>query len=142
MRRYLLDTNMMGHFLDRRRGVGERIRSAREQGAIIGTCLPVVAEMFFGAEFSATREINRERLVRGLSRVRCWPFDRRAAEEYGRIAAELRRIGRTMGPIDIPLAAIALALGNCTVVSSDSDLKAVPGLPVENWAAEARGPGA
>lgn len=32
------------------------------------------------------------------------------------------------------IAAIALTLGSCTVVSADSDLAAVPGLPVENWA--------
>jgi tRNA(fMet)-specific endonuclease VapC len=40
-----------------------------------------------------------------------------------------------MQQIDIQVAAIALSLGNCTVVSSDSDLAAVPGLTVENWAA-------
>jgi predicted nucleic acid-binding protein len=33
------------------------------------------------------------------------------------------------------IAATALALGNCTVVSADSDLVAVPGLTVENWSA-------
>lgn len=32
------------------------------------------------------------------------------------------------------LAAIALTLRNCSVVSTDSDLAAVPGLAVENWA--------
>ena len=76
-------------------------------GAIIGTCLPVVAELFYGAEFSASREINRPRLIRGLTRIRCWPFDRESAEEYGRLAAELRRIGRPMQQIDIMIAAVA-----------------------------------
>jgi tRNA(fMet)-specific endonuclease VapC len=141
MTRYLLDTNMMSHFLNHRRGVPERAKEARGRGAIIGTCLPVVGELFYGAEFSATREANRQRLVRGLSRIRCWPFDRRAAEEYGRIAAELRRSGRPMQQIDIQIAAIAFALGHCTVVSGDSDLKAIPGLSVEDWVAEAAGHG-
>jgi tRNA(fMet)-specific endonuclease VapC len=36
--------------------------------------------------------------------------------------------------VDMQLAAIALSLGNCTVVTTDSDLAAVPGLSVENWA--------
>jgi len=40
-----------------------------------------------------------------------------------------------MQPIDIMIAAVALTLGNCTVVTTDSDLSAVPGLAVENWAA-------
>jgi predicted nucleic acid-binding protein len=59
--------------------------------------------------------------------------------EYGRIAAELKRIGRPMQQIDIQITAIAFALGNCTVVSGDSDLKAVPGLSVEDWVAEGGG---
>jgi tRNA(fMet)-specific endonuclease VapC len=39
-----------------------------------------------------------------------------------------------MQQVDLMVAAIALSLGNCTVVSKDSDLFAVPGLDVENWA--------
>jgi tRNA(fMet)-specific endonuclease VapC len=50
------------------------------------------------------------------------------------IAATLRRAGRPMQTVDMMIAAIALSLGNCTVVSSDSDLSAVPRLDVENWA--------
>jgi tRNA(fMet)-specific endonuclease VapC len=91
-------------------------------------------ELFFGVELSTSGEANRPRLLRGLKRVRCWPFDRKAAEEYGRLAAQLRRIGRPMQQIDIMIAAVASSLGNCTVVSSDLDLAAVPGLAVENWA--------
>jgi len=37
------------------------------------------------------------------------------------------------------IAAIARTLGNCTVVTKDSDLEAVPGLVVENWTTEATG---
>ena len=36
--------------------------------------------------------------------------------------------------LDTMIAAIAMTLGNCTVVlSSDSDLRAVPGLNLEDW---------
>jgi tRNA(fMet)-specific endonuclease VapC len=133
MTRYLLDTNAMGDFIDHRKGVDARVRDARMRGAIIGTCMPVAAELFFGAEFSASRDINRPRVVRALSRIKCWPFDRLAVEEYGRIAAELRRIGRPMQQIDIMIAAIALSIGHCTVITDDTDLSAVPGLRVENW---------
>ena len=133
MTRYLLDTNAMGDFIDHRRGVDERARDARMRGAAIGTCMPVAAELFFGVEFSASREVNRPRLVRALSRIKCWPFDRPAVEEYGRLAAELRRIGRPMQQIDIMIVAIARSLGNCVVITDDTDLSAVPGLRVENW---------
>jgi predicted nucleic acid-binding protein len=46
----------------------------------------------------------------------------------------LTRTGRPIGKIDLLIAAIALSLGHTTVVTGDSDLIAVPGLSVENWA--------
>lgn len=39
-----------------------------------------------------------------------------------------------MQQVDMMIAAVARSLGNCIVVSSDSDLAAVPELAVENWA--------
>ena len=93
-----------------------------------------MAELFYGVENSSTRDANLVRLKRGLSGIVCWPFERDAAEEYGRIAAALRRAGRIIQQVDVMVAAIALTLGNCTVVTGDSDLAAIPGLPVENWA--------
>ena len=53
--------------------------------------------------------------------------------EGARLFAVLRKAGRTVGAMDLQIAAIALDLGQCTVVTSDSDLSAVPGLSVENW---------
>lgn len=135
MTRFLLDTGIMGDFINHRRGVDLRVRLARERGATIGTCVPVVGELFFGVEASRSRDINHPRLVRAISGIRCWPYTNEAAEEYGRIAAELKRIGRPMQQIDIMIAAIARTLGNCIVVSSDGDLQAIPGLATENWAA-------
>lgn len=38
-----------------------------------------------------------------------------------------------MQTVDIMIAAIAQSLGQCIVVSSDSDLTDIPGLAVENW---------
>jgi tRNA(fMet)-specific endonuclease VapC len=136
MTRYLLDTGIVGDFINHRRGVDQRVREARLSGARIGTCVPVVGELFAGVELSASRDRNLRRLRAALSRIVCWPFDRRAAEEYGRLFAELRRRGRPMQQIDIQIAAVALTLGDCTVVSADSDLAAVPGLSVENWATQ------
>ncbi len=124
----------MGDFASHRRGVDARVRDARQRGAKIGTCLPVVGELFFGMELSATRDRNLKLLRQALTRVDFWPFDEAAAEEYGRVAADLRRRGVTIQQVDIQVAAIAISLGDCTVVSSDSDMLAIPGLSVENWA--------
>jgi tRNA(fMet)-specific endonuclease VapC len=134
MKRYLLDTNMAGDLIDKRHGVDARAREARQKGGRIGIGIPVLAELYYGVEFSSTREKNLQRLRRAMSGLTIWPFEEKAAAEFGRLRAELRRLGRPMQVIDIMIAAIAFTLGDCTVVSADSDLVAVPGLSVENWA--------
>lgn len=48
-----------------------------------------------------------------------WPYTLEAAREFGRLCTELRRAGRPLPQIDIPIAAIALTLGHCTVVTKD-----------------------
>src|SRR5215211_4690443 len=134
MTRFLLDTGMAGDFIDRRRGVYDRACEAVRLGNRVGIGMPVLAELAYGIEWSASRERNTQKLRAALPAWRVWPFDNKAAFEYGRIAAELRRIGRPMQVADMMIAAIAFTLGRCTVVSADSDLAAVPGLTVENWA--------
>lgn len=61
--RFLLDTGIMGDFINHRRGVDVRVRAERKNGAIIGTCVPVAGELFFGVEASRSRDINFARLV-------------------------------------------------------------------------------
>jgi tRNA(fMet)-specific endonuclease VapC len=46
----------------------------------------------------------------------------------------LRKVGRPIQVVDMMVAAIAISVGNCTVISADSDLQAVSGLTIENWA--------
>jgi tRNA(fMet)-specific endonuclease VapC len=134
MRRYLLDTGAASDYIYRRQGVYERAKEEALRGNRIGICGHVLAELWYGIELSSTRERNAERLRRTLPDLVVWPFDIAAAEEYGRLAAQLRRLGRPMQTFDILIAAVALRMGNTTVVSSDSDLNAVPELIVENWA--------
>lgn len=93
----------------------------------------MVGELFFGAENSQSRATNLPQVERALRDFFLWPFDLDAAREFGRIFAHLRRIGRPMQQIDVQIAAIALALGNCTLVTGDSDFAAIPGLDIGNW---------
>ena len=133
MTRFLLDTGSAGDYIHRRRSVYERVRGAVTAGDRVGVGLPVLAELWYGVENSSSRERNAEGLRRVLPELIVWPLTEPAAEVYGRIATDLRRIGRPIGKIDMLIAAIALSLGKTTVVSADNDLTAVPGLTVENW---------
>ena len=135
MTRYLLDTGSAGDYIHRRGDVYPRAKAKEALGDHIGICVPVLGELWAGIELSATRDRNRTRLLRELPRLALWPYDKAAAKEFGRLFALLQRIGRPMQQIDIQVAAIAITMGNCIVVSSDGDLKAIPGLKVENWSA-------
>lgn len=132
MTRYLLDTGVAQEFIGRNAKVVQRVDVARRVGNRIGICTPVLGELWSGLEGSISRDRNLQRLRAALSRLVVWPYTNEAAEQFGRVFAELRRIGRPMQQIDIMVAAIAFALGNSTVVSKDADLAAIPGLKVEN----------
>jgi tRNA(fMet)-specific endonuclease VapC len=133
MKRFLLDSGIVGDYIERRHGVFERARVEVAKGNPIGLGVPVVAELVAGIERSGSRDRNMQSLKTAMVSLKLWPFDLSAAFEYGRINAELGRLGRPIGIVDMMIAAIAKTLGSCTIVSTDSDFNAVPGLVVENW---------
>jgi len=133
MKRYLLDSNALKLYVFSDERVHQRVLAVRQAGGEIGTCIPVVAEILGGTEASDTRDRNMPKVERVLKSMKLWPFDLAAAREYSIIFAMLRRKGITMQVIDRMIASIAFALKDCTVVSSDGDLRRVPGLSVEDW---------
>jgi tRNA(fMet)-specific endonuclease VapC len=133
-RRYLFDTGIAQDLQEDRHCVRARAEENHKLGHRIGICVPVLGELWSGVEGSASRELNEQRLRHALSRLIVWPYTNKAAAEYGRIFAELRRTGRVIQQVDIQIGAIARTLSQCIVVSKDADLRAIPGLTVENWA--------
>ena len=133
MTRYLLDSGIAAELIARRGLVPFRVRAARARGDRFWLCTPILAELAGGVANSNSREINLAVLRPRVANLSLWLFDKAAAYEYGRISADLRRRGRPMQVPDVPMAAIARSLGNCVVVSKDGDLRAVPGLAVEDW---------
>lgn len=133
MKKVLLDSGILNAYVSKRSFAYDRLIKMVQQGIRLGTCTPVLAEFYFGLEMSQSRERNAENLARSLATLRIWNFDIEAARHYGQIAAILRRNGRPMQSVDVMLASVALSIGNCTVITTDSDLEFVPGLGVERW---------
>jgi tRNA(fMet)-specific endonuclease VapC len=107
---------------------------ARVRGDRVGVGTPILAELIAGIELSNDPQRHLATMWRNLAQLSLWAFDRAAAIEFGKLYAQSRRAGRNMQIPDLQMAAIAFSLGNCVVVSKDSDLGAVPGLTVEDWA--------
>jgi tRNA(fMet)-specific endonuclease VapC len=134
MKRFLFDTGIAGDYINDRCGVRERAHLEVASGNRIGICMPILAELFYGIEYSTTRERNLQKLHRALSSLTVWPFTEDDAATYGEISADLRHRGWPMQVVDKMAAAVAMNLVKCTVVSKDSDLWAIPKLSVKNWA--------
>ncbi len=77
---------------------------------------------------------NAADLRRLLRRFDRYEFGAKAAEEFGRIRTELRRIGRPIPSIDVQIAAIA-RLHNLTLLTADAHFADVQGLKIQNWLA-------
>lgn len=101
--------------------------------ADIRSCAIVVAELRHGCLRSAKPAANRAGVDALLTPYISLLFDDAAAEPYAAIHRHLESMGQLIGPLDIPIAAIALTNG-CTLVTHNTfEFGRVPGLVVEDW---------
>ena len=93
----------------------------------------VLAELTTGAEKSAQPARARAALAELSAVMAPLPFDADAADAYGRIRCSLERKGRSIGPMDLLIAAQALSRDLVLVTDNVREFKRVPGLSCENW---------
>ena len=137
MTRYLFDTDTCIYLINRARGY-ERLLARLEGLPRMGTLVSAVtvAELEYGAQKSARRDHNRLRLAHFIARFELAHFDQPAAEEYGRVRADLERRGTPIGPLDTMIAAQARALGTVLISHNTREFSRVSGLKVRDWIAE------
>lgn len=119
----LLDTNIVSEGLRLRPDPHVRNWLDAQRPADLFLCMPVVAELHYGAELlpAGARRAHLELAVRRIEEAfveRILPFDRAAAHEYGRIVAIRDRLGRSTGTMDGLIAAIAKVHG-ATIATRD-----------------------
>lgn len=134
MKRYLLDTNHLGATLLRVSVVRDRLQQLHRQGAVFGTCGPVLCELLVGAVVRKDVEKVRRRLDRLLQVVRVWPIDLPCADRYAAAYHEMRQAGRALSQVDLMLAALARHLA-ATLLTTDQDFAPLTDIPTENWLA-------
>ncbi|MDY4799914.1 MAG: type II toxin-antitoxin system VapC family toxin [Bullifex sp.] len=94
------------------------------------------AELMHGVEKSMSAERNRIAITMFLSPISVLNFDTYAAEEYGKIRADLERKGTPIGPMDILIAAHAKAEDLILVTNNTREFERVEDLEVEDWTKE------
>ena len=134
MNQYLLDTNHLSAYLKRQPVIESRIRAALDRGDRCGITLPILCEYRAGLAMGKRSQRNLARLKDARAYLRLWPLDEKTAIEFGRVAGELRQIGRPIGQFDTLIAASARQL-DLILLTADTDFNAVPRLKIENWLA-------
>ncbi len=128
---YLLDTNIVIAAMKGQPEVRARLERTPLQEIALSPI--VLGELAFGAEKSANRQRNFERLAELTRNLAPAPIDRETARLYARIRWVLEKQGRGIGANDTWIAAHALGLGAVVVTDNVGEFSRVPDLPVENW---------
>ena len=100
----------------------------------IGISVMTLAELEYGVSKSRRPARNREALDQFISPLEVAPFDRQATAAYGKLRTTLEKKGRTIGSMDLLIAAHALSLDVRLITRNIRELGRVPGLRVEDWA--------
>jgi len=99
----------------------------------LALCSVVKAELLFGAYRSARREANLQLLATLFGGFPSLPFEDTAADQYGRLRADLVANGTPIGPNDLMIAAIALAHNLTLVTHNTREFSRVTGLRLDDW---------
>lgn len=100
----------------------------------IGISVMTLAELEYGVSKSGRPARNREALDQFISPLEVAPFDRQATAAYGKLRTTLEKKGRTIGSMDLLIAAHALSLDVRLITRNIREFGRVPGLRVEDWA--------
>ena len=100
----------------------------------IGISVMTLAELEYGVSKSGRPARNREALDQFISPLEVAPFDRQATAAYGKLRTTLEKKGRTIGSMDLLIAAHALSLHVRLITRNSRVFGRVPGLRVEDWA--------
>lgn len=127
-----LDTNICSYIL-RRHPSAMIERFAELNPRQLWLSAIVAAELRFGATKLGSARFSAavEAWLAGFE-VRPWPLD--ATQHYANVRAKLERAGKTIGGMDLLIAAHAMAEDSTLVTNNAREFLRVPGLAVEEWA--------
>ncbi|MGO8689286.1 MAG: type II toxin-antitoxin system VapC family toxin [Thermoguttaceae bacterium] len=127
------DRRQAAHLLD-------RCRKAQAAGDSVGLSALTVSELEFGARKSGNYDGEIAAVRKVLTPFDLYDYDAVSCpEHYGRLRHGLEAKGRTIGSMDLLIAAHAMALGAALVTNNDAHFSRVAGLRVVNWLKETAG---
>jgi tRNA(fMet)-specific endonuclease VapC len=141
---YMLDTNMVSYIAKGHSKAARARMLNLEAGEVV--CLSVIteAEIRYGLAKRPDATALRERMEWFLAAVKVLSWGRDEAKAYGALRAKLESSGKSLGNMDMQIAAHAIA-ASATLVTNDKAFAQVDDLHATvNWATDlagAPGPG-
>lgn len=134
MPQYLLDTNILSDVIRNPEGVvAKRIsQMARPERRNLCTSIIVAGELRFGAAKKNSPHLL-ERVDEVLQSITVLPLEEGADRHYGRLRAQLEKVGSPISGNDLLIAAHALAANSVLVTDNTREFRRIPGLRIENW---------
>ena len=134
--KYLLDTNICIYIINEKQ---KKVLRKFEQYPVheFGISSITHAELQYGVEKSKNKDTNQNALDEFLLPLTILPFHgKKLVTCYGEIRALLESKGKTIGPLDMLIAAHALGL-HLTIISNNiKEFSRIPNLKCENWVSE------
>lgn len=127
---YLLDTNIC---IALHREHPAVITQFENKGAECYIPTLVLAERYKGVYCSQRVAQNLAKLENLLSVLAIVPFNDTAAEDFGKLQGQLRRIGKPTGEIDALIASVARSRGDTVVTDNTRHFENIPDLQLANW---------
>jgi tRNA(fMet)-specific endonuclease VapC len=135
-RHYLLDTNVISYIIKGRSPQARARLAALSVEEIAGISAITEGELLYGLAKAGSSQDRQRAIAWFVWRLKVHPWGSEAAAAYGVLRAKQEALGKTLGPLDMQIAAHALSLG-ATLVTSDQAFRNVDGLAgVENWATD------
>lgn len=129
---YLLDTNICIYLIKRKPPqVLHRLQGL--DASAVGISAVTLSELEFGVENSQRPLQNRAALASFVASLEILPYEDQAAQQYGRLRADLQKKGRPIGPLDLLIAAHALSMGCVLVTNNTREFERVAYLQLEDW---------
>jgi tRNA(fMet)-specific endonuclease VapC len=132
MSSYLLDTNHASRLIMPEHPFHRHLLLEVEQGNTFSICVPVLTEVLFGIGILPRGSDNLRRWEAIRAQFACYAMHEVDAQLAAELQLALRRVGWQLQTIDALIAAIALRY-ELTLLTTDRDFEAVPGLQTENW---------
>ena len=128
---FLLDTNILSTLIRQPQGVvAEKLAELGEDR--VCTSIIVASELRFGAHKRGSPRLTAQ-VEAILEVIDIRPLDIPSEIKYARLRWHLEKVGTSIGPNDMLIAAHALALEAVLVTANYSAFSRVPNLTIENW---------